>query len=88
MRPKVCPPDRHEVEEQMDCKACANCCRETRVNISRKDLEALARHLGMPPEQVIKKYSRGRIVQQHSRPPHRVIFVIRAADPTSLLAPS
>jgi hypothetical protein len=33
----------HEVEEQIDCKACANCCRETRVNVSRTDVEALAR---------------------------------------------
>ena len=44
-----------EVEQQIDCKACANCCREPRVNISCRDIESLARFLGMPPEQVVKE---------------------------------
>jgi Fe-S-cluster containining protein len=46
-----------EVEQQMDCKACANCCREPSVNVSRRDIEALARYLDMPAEQVIKEYT-------------------------------
>ena len=39
------------VEKQIDCKACANCCREPCVNVSRPDIEMIARYLEMPPEQ-------------------------------------
>ncbi len=46
-----------EVEEQIDCKACANCCRETRVNVSCTDSDALARYLDMPPDQVVTEYT-------------------------------
>jgi len=46
-----------EVEEQIDCKVCANCCRYTRVNISREDIERLARYLDILPEQVVRNYA-------------------------------
>lgn len=45
------------VEDQIDCTACANCCRETRVNISPKDIDALARYLKLSREQVIQEYT-------------------------------
>ena len=44
-----------EVEQQIDCKACANCCREPRVNVSGRDIEVLARYLDMLPERVVKE---------------------------------
>jgi Fe-S-cluster containining protein len=47
----------HEVEQQIDCKACANCCRETQVNVSSEDIERLAKYLEMPVEQVLKEYT-------------------------------
>ena len=46
-----------EVEQQIDCKACANCCREPRVSVSRRDIETLARYLDMSPEQVVREYT-------------------------------
>src|SRR5262245_55096739 len=46
-----------EVEEQIDCTACANCCRETDVNVSGADIQALARYLDMAPADVIKEYT-------------------------------
>ena len=46
-----------EVEQQVDCRACANCCREPRVNLSHCDIETLARYLGMPTEQVVTEYT-------------------------------
>ena len=45
------------VEEQIDCKACANCCRQTRVNVSPTEIDTLARYLSLPREQVIKEYT-------------------------------
>jgi hypothetical protein len=35
----------------------AHCCRETRVSVSRADIEALALHLDMPPAEIIKEYT-------------------------------
>jgi Fe-S-cluster containining protein len=46
-----------DVEQQIDCKACANCCREPSVNVSRLDIDALARYLDLPAEQVVKEYT-------------------------------
>ena len=46
-----------DVEQQIDCKACANCCREPRVNVSQEDVDTLARYLDMTPEQVLKEYT-------------------------------
>jgi uncharacterized protein len=46
-----------EVEQQIDCKTCANCCREPRVNVSGQDIDSLARYLEMPPEQIVKEYT-------------------------------
>jgi Fe-S-cluster containining protein len=45
------------VEEQIDCKACANCCRETRVNVAPTEIDTLARYLNLPREQVVKEYT-------------------------------
>lgn len=46
-----------DVENQINCKACANCCRETRVNVSSMDIDALAAHLSLSQEEVIHKYT-------------------------------
>jgi Fe-S-cluster containining protein len=45
------------VEKQIDCKACANCCRETQVNLSDRDIAAVARYLGIEPGDVIHQYT-------------------------------
>lgn len=39
-----------EVEEQIDCTSCANCCRVATVRISERDVQKLARYLGVSPE--------------------------------------
>ena len=46
-----------EVEQQIDCMACANCCREPRVNVSCRDIETIARYLDTSPEEVVKEYT-------------------------------
>jgi uncharacterized protein len=43
------------VEEQIDCKACANCCRQTRVNVSPGEIDTLARYLNLSCEEVTKE---------------------------------
>jgi len=45
------------VERQIDCTACANCCRRTEVSLSDLDIAAAARYLGIEPRDVIRQYT-------------------------------
>lgn len=46
-----------EVASQIDCQACANCCRQTIVSVSTRNIQAIARHLAIEPEQVASQYT-------------------------------
>jgi len=37
------------VEQQIDCTACANCCRQTRVSVSEAEIAVIARYLEIEP---------------------------------------
>jgi uncharacterized protein len=43
-----------EIEAQMDCTACANCCRVSEVGIIDRDVEKLAKFLGMTKEEFLR----------------------------------
>lgn len=45
------------VEAQIDCTQCANCCRELRVEVSTAEAAAIAAHLGMGLEDVMRLYT-------------------------------
>jgi Fe-S-cluster containining protein len=45
-----------DVEAQVDCMACANCCRQTVVNVSAEEVAEIARYLGIDEEQVAHLY--------------------------------
>jgi hypothetical protein len=45
------------VEKQIDCMACANCCRQTQVGLSSPDIGAIARYLVIEPQEVIRRYT-------------------------------
>jgi uncharacterized protein len=47
-----------DVEEQIDCTACANCCRVATVKLIDRDVEKLARRLGLSPKQFLAEYTR------------------------------
>ena len=46
-----------EMQRQMDCTACANCCRYSIVNLDEHETAAIARHLGLPPAEVVRLYT-------------------------------
>ena len=46
-----------EIEEQIDCTACANCCRVATTTIVERDVERLARYLRIKPSQFLKEYT-------------------------------
>jgi len=45
------------IEEQIDCRECANCCKVESIQISDRDAERLARHLRIPPAQFLAEYT-------------------------------
>jgi uncharacterized protein len=46
-----------EVQQHVDCTACANCCRHSVVPVSKLEIENIARHLGATPEGVAHRYT-------------------------------
>lgn len=46
-----------ELLEVFDCTKCANCCRQTRVQVSGSEIEAIAAHLAMDPAEVRRLYA-------------------------------
>jgi hypothetical protein len=45
------------IQDQIDCTVCANCCRESTVELSKRDIEHLARHLRLAPERFLAEYT-------------------------------
>lgn len=46
-----------EVQQHVDCTACANCCRHSVVSVTHGEIEAIARHLGVAHEEVVRRYT-------------------------------
>jgi Fe-S-cluster containining protein len=58
-----------EIEEQIDCTACANCCRVATAIVTERDAERLARHLRIPlarfqADYTVESEDEGRILRQ------------------------
>ncbi|HLH16635.1 MAG TPA: YkgJ family cysteine cluster protein [Bryobacteraceae bacterium] len=46
-----------EIESEIDCTACANCCRVATVKLAPRDVERLAKHLRIPRERFLAEYA-------------------------------
>ena len=46
-----------EIEAEIDCTACANCCRVTEVGITAKDIEKLAKFVGASEREFMEQYT-------------------------------
>jgi uncharacterized protein len=46
-----------EVHDAIDCRACAQCCRVTEVELTERDIEHLARHLGASKKRFLDEYT-------------------------------
>jgi len=56
-----------EIEDQIDCRACANCCKVAETNISERDIDKLARFLGMTPKQFVAQYTTMSVLEENER---------------------
>jgi Fe-S-cluster containining protein len=46
-----------EIEEQIDCRQCANCCKVATTSLQERDIEKLAKFLGISKDQFRKEYT-------------------------------
>lgn len=44
------------IQDQIDCTECANCCRVATTQVSERDIDRLARHFRLKPQQIIDQY--------------------------------
>ena len=49
-----------KVEDQIDCTACANCCRVANVRVTERDVERMSKALRVPRKKFLEGYERGR----------------------------
>jgi len=59
-----------EIENQIDCTVCANCCRVATVRISDRDIDRLARHFSITRAEFLSAYTNesedeGRILRRN-----------------------
>src|SRR5438105_14676047 len=46
-----------QVQDEIDCKQCGECCRVTEVQLVERDVEHLAKYLGLSPAAFLKEYT-------------------------------
>lgn len=46
-----------DVHDQIDCRECAECCRVTEVQLVDRDVDHLARYLGLPRQKFLDQYT-------------------------------
>jgi uncharacterized protein len=46
-----------QIEAEIDCTACANCCRVTEVGITEKDIEKLAKFVGTSEREFVEQFT-------------------------------
>lgn len=45
------------IEEQIDCTACANCCKVATTTVNDRDVQRLAKYLRIPPAKFLAEYT-------------------------------
>lgn len=53
-----------EIESEIDCRSCANCCKVAETDVTERDIERLARYLGMPARQFVAEYTTASAFEQ------------------------
>jgi uncharacterized protein len=46
-----------EIEDQIDCRACANCCKVAETDVAERELDRLARAVGVSRAEFIERYT-------------------------------
>jgi uncharacterized protein len=46
-----------QIEAEIDCRTCANCCRVAETDVTERDIARLARYLGMSQHEFVAQYT-------------------------------
>jgi len=46
-----------EIEEQIDCRACASCCKVAETDVTQRDVDRLSKHLGISARAFVEQYT-------------------------------
>lgn len=46
-----------DFEEKIDCRACGNCCKVAETDVTKRDIERLAKYLRLTPKQFVAQYT-------------------------------
>jgi hypothetical protein len=53
-----------QIESEIDCRACANCCKVAETDVTERDIARLARYLGMSAGAFIEQYTTASAFEQ------------------------
>jgi Fe-S-cluster containining protein len=53
-----------DIEDKTDCRACANCCKVAETDITNRDVDRLAKYLGLKPKQFIAQYTTSSVQEE------------------------
>src|SRR6202042_1732671 len=46
-----------KIEDEIDCRACANCCRVAETDVTKRDIDRLSKYLGLKPQAFVEQYT-------------------------------
>jgi uncharacterized protein len=53
-----------KIEDEIDCRACANCCKVAETDVTKRDVERLSKYLGIKPSAFIAEYTTASAFEQ------------------------
>ena len=53
-----------KIEDEIDCRACANCCKVAETDVTKRDIERLSKYLGMKPQTFVEQYTTASAFEQ------------------------
>lgn len=53
-----------EIESNIDCRACASCCKVAETDVTERDIARLSRYLGISPREFVAQYTTASAFEQ------------------------
>ena len=53
-----------KIEDEIDCRACANCCKVAETDVTKRDIERLSKYLGLKPQAFVEQYTTASAFEQ------------------------
>jgi Fe-S-cluster containining protein len=52
------------IEDEIDCRACANCCKVAETDVTKRDIERLSKYLGLKAKAFVEQYTTASAFEQ------------------------